>query len=258
MDSHAVLSLRNSWKAIDWHSHMLFMLQRYYMLGRFRQEDNMWKILDQSIAVARALGTPEAAAILVLALAWKSYAILKYTMKGGIIDPDFVRQGRQALSEMLSVFDQMLLSDLVCAEVTMAIGFWQEWQACALPGSSQACNDCSVQVRQAEKQISRALEHYSAIDFLEEFANDGLRLCRIKLVVDSLEAEVQAKEKIRKQMCSHLLAVRNKGMIRLNIRTSLRCLATVMELSEPHAGSSFGLGCLIAGHCPSSHAEHVP
>ena len=77
---------------------------------------------------------------------------------------------------MVAIYDQTSLSDNVSAKVTRALGFWNEWKAKQAAGERQ-----QALLSKAEEHLCQTLTHDSKCGYLEEFANDGIKLCRIQL-----------------------------------------------------------------------------
>ena len=211
--------MRRSWTHYSVEAMLLFQLQDYYVLKRFRRKCEMWQRLDQIIKTARAYGTAHATAVRALALAWKSYASLGCLKLQ--YDETIYKQGLEALFELLELSDQTSLSNVVCAEVKMAIGFWNEKYQ-AWPGTWD----------QAEKFLLQTLTHYARCGFVEELANDGIKLCRIQVqkhVPDGIAAfyEVRVVE-AQMRMNRHLQTVHRQGLQRFSERSSIRCLGTLI------------------------------
>ena len=85
---------------------------------------------------------------------------------------------RQVDAEMIAIYDQTILSNLVCAIITMALGFWNEWRALQF---GQPHPDAW---HQAEELILQTLRHYSHCGNLDALSNDVVKLCRIQLQRD--------------------------------------------------------------------------
>ena len=129
----------------------------------------------------------------------------------------------------------------------------------------------------AAHHIQQSLTHYIQCDFVEEFANDGIKLCRIELdgkrllqikavdppqlgwrhqhvkqghvrirqhldltvfehvvvVVVIKETAKTRQSRVFQAQQRHLQAVRDKGLERCSLRSSVRCLLTLIQVCEP-------------------------
>ncbi|CAE7800465.1 unnamed protein product [Symbiodinium sp. CCMP2592] len=242
---HAAEAMRASWgTATSVELALLFRLEDHYVCKRFRAHGQMWETLENVANMARVCTTPNAAAIRALALTWKSGACLESLKLQ--YNRSMFELATEALSEMIAIYDQTSLSNVVCAEITRALGLWNAWRAQQFgPPHPDAWH-------QAEKLILQTLEHYSHCDSLDGLALNALQLCGIQLPKDlpykrATPYEARAKE-VRSLIRGHLLTMQRKGLERLPERCSIRCLATLLQACDPCLSEEKkGLGLLVAG-----------
>ena len=221
---------------------LLFRLEDHYVCRRFGAHGQMWKILDMVISRSRGCTTPNAAAIRALALAWKSSACmesLKLQYDGSMFE-----QALEALSEMIAIYDQTTLSNLVCAIISMALGFWNEWIA------QQFGQPHPDAWHQAEGLILQTLQHYSHCGNVDALANDVVKLCRIQRQKADDEEKATPYDSVvtetRTLIRGHLLTMQGKGVERFSERSSIRCLATLIQACHPRPSEKEkGLGLLV-------------
>ncbi|CAE7256770.1 unnamed protein product [Symbiodinium necroappetens] len=240
---------------------LLFHLEDYYIFWRYGDHEQMWQALDMVAKMTRSCTTENAAAIRALALAWKSCKCLGRLQLQH--SRSMFEQATEALSEMIAIYDQASLSNVVCAEVTMALGFWNEWRA------QQYGQPEPDAWPRAKMLLSRTLEHYGHCGFLEELANDGLKLCGIQLQMDVADKHATPYEVLVTEaqtlIRGHLLTVQRKGLERFSERSSIRCLATLIQACCPRPSEKEkGLGLLVVSqlapaamllHCYMAHGH---